>query len=110
MSDSIKTTQTLSALGPGQDCFYGRDRSIHNMVVILGGSVAPTAAKVTLEGSLDNGVTHTVIATWDTADGRVSGDSVATSEAAWDRVRPNVVSWSGGTAPTAKCIIMSADE
>lgn len=105
MSDSIKTTQTFAATGAGSDQFYGRARSQHTMQVKWTSN--PTAVKATLEGSLDNGTSWATIATFDTADARVSGDAVTVTGASFDRTRPRLVTLTGGTAPSVTVITIS---
>jgi hypothetical protein len=93
---AIALLSAVAATGAGAakdfDCGFAN----HGFQVVLTGS--PVLAVVALQGSLD-GTNWVTLGTWDKAV-RASGDIVFVSGKPVSRVRANVTTLSGGTAPT----------
>lgn len=95
-----------TATGLGTAIHLGVPREDHAMQVVFTGS--PTAVKVLLWGSLDGtNYGSTPAATFDTADGLVSGDKIGVSESNFTHVLADLVTLTGGTTPTVTARIAS---
>ena len=107
MAGSVRFTSLVAAAatGAGLDLEMLSPRYVHGMQVILTG--APTAVRVDLEGSTDGGTTWGKVGTWDTADGKGSGDFLFVEGASVNRLRANLVTLTGGTVPTVTANINS---
>lgn len=89
----------VTATGPSNPVIFQSSRNAHSVQVKLGGILAATGVKVTLEGTLDL-TNYKTIATWDLAAGQVDGDILTVSDVAAIAVRANLVTLTGGTNPT----------
>lgn len=99
MSETTNATllNAATATGLGNPVIFQSARANHSIQVVLTG--APTAVKVALQGSID-GVTFNDIATWDTANGQVTGDILSVNGVNVVAVQANFATLTGGTVPT----------
>lgn len=110
MGDSVKivSLNAVTATGAGAQSRFGRARGLHTMQVTVTG--APVEALVNMEGSMDKGVTWGKMGTFSLVNGNVSGDMVTAATNLQELVRANLVTLTGGAAPTVTATIISDDD
>lgn len=104
MSVQFTSLAAVTSTGAGAALRLYGHRGMHSMQVTFTGS--PTGVKVNIEGRID-GANYATIGTFDTAAGNVSGDIVSVTNANIDDIRANLVTLSGGAAPTVTASIVS---
>jgi hypothetical protein len=97
---SGNSLSAATATGAGTAVDLGGARSKVSMQVDLAGTAPATAAVINLEGQIAGSTSWKVLAVFSLAGGNVTGDIVASTQTPVTKARANLVSFSGGTAPT----------
>lgn len=107
LAGSVRYTSlnAVTSTGPGVSNENFSPRYMHSMQVILTGG--PATCIVTMEASFDGGATWGLIGTFSLAAGNVSGDIIRVEDISANRVRANLTTLTGGSAPTVTAIINS---